>query len=388
MTPLATRQSRFQELFPEEKAFRWKQIEEGLFQLKNRGWEDLTGLPKTMRETLAKELPWMSGEAQTVLCSSRKDTYKVLIKLADGNLVETVLMENRRGDWTICVSSQVGCAMRCGFCATGKMGLTRSLTADEIMDQYRFWSYFLRDENEKRGTLKASTTKSGGCEADGSCSEEDEPSGLASRISNVVFMGMGEPLANYENVKKTIHTWLAHTDLGPTHITVSTVGLLPVLEQILTDPEWPDARIAISLHSADPETRKEIVPSSFEDFVPKLKVWIQKYQQVHGNRRHHLTFEYVMLKNINDTEHHAQVLAKFAKELGQIKINLIPYNFTDMGVECSTMNQIHRFKEIVEKAGVDILIRKTMGDDIAAACGQLITLGSGERKDKKSAVLS
>ncbi|QQR55374.1 23S rRNA (adenine(2503)-C(2))-methyltransferase RlmN [Candidatus Peregrinibacteria bacterium] len=341
-----TRHSRFCELFPGEKPFRWKQIEEGLFQVQNKGWKDLTGLPKILRETLEKEVPWMSGEAQTVLCSSRGDTYKVLIKLADGNLVETVLMENMRDQWTICVSSQVGCAMRCGFCATGKMGLTRSLTADEIMDQYRFWKSFLTEHPR-----------------------------LPQRISNVVFMGMGEPLANYENVKKAIHTWLAYTDLGPTHITVSTVGILPVLEQILTDPDWPDTRIAISLHSAVPETRKEIVPSSFEGFIPKLHDWIRKYQKVHGNRRHHLTFEYVMLKNVNDTEQHARVLADFAAELGDIKINLIPYNFTDMGVERSSNNQIHRFKDIVEKAGVEITVRKTMGDDIAAACGQLITLG-------------
>lgn len=353
MNSILTRYERFQELFPHEKAFRWKQIEEGLFQVKNRGWKDLTGLPKDMREALEQEVPWISGEAQKVLFSNRKDTYKVLIKLADGNLVETVLMENKRGDWTICVSSQVGCAMRCGFCATGKMGLTRSLTADEIMDQYRFWSYFIRDEANHF---------------------EEE-----SRISNVVFMGMGEPLANYENVKKTIQTWLDYTDLGPTHITVSTVGVLPVLEQILTDPSWPDTRIAISLHSADPVTRKEIVPTSFEEFIPKLRAWIQKYQKIHGNRRHHLTFEYVMLKNVNDTEDHAHQLARFVKDLGQIKINLIPYNFTDMGVERSSNNQIHRFRFILEEAGIPVMIRKTMGDDIEAACGQLIVLGTKKR---------
>jgi len=347
MTPSPlTRQQRFQELFPNEKSFRWKQIMESLFQGGKECWQDLTTLTKTMRETLEAEVPFMSSTPGKVLTSSNGDTYKVLLELSDGLKIETVLMENRRGDWTICVSSQVGCAMKCGFCATGKMGLTRSLTADEIMDQYRFWQNFILRTHS-----------------------------LPERISNVVFMGMGEPLANYENVRETIRIWLAYTDLGPTHITVSTVGVLPVLEKILTDPEWPDARIAISLHSAIPETRKEIVPTSFDGFIPKLKEWIQKYHSTLANRRHHLTFEYVMLRGVNDTDAHARALGNMIRELGSIKVNLIPYNFTDMGVQRSTDTQINRFKQILEDADVAVMVRKTMGDDIAAACGQLIVLG-------------
>ena len=214
------------------------------------------------------------------------------------------------------------------------------------MDQYRFWQNFLTERPE-----------------------------MQQRISNVVFMGMGEPLANYENVKKTLQVWLKVTDIGPTHITVSTVGVLPVLEQILTDKDWPDAKIAISLHSAIPETRKSIVPTSFDQFIPKLREWIIRYQNTLGNRRHHLTFEYVMLRDVNDTVEHAQTLAKFAKDLGQIKVNLIPYNFTDMGVQRSRDESIETFRHILEDADVPVTVRKTMGDDIAAACGQLITIG-------------
>ncbi|OGJ45458.1 hypothetical protein A3J23_01100 [Candidatus Peregrinibacteria bacterium RIFCSPLOWO2_02_FULL_48_14] len=353
-SPMKTRFELFQTLFPNEKPFRWKQVEENLFKPEKTSWLDITNLAKPMRETLAAKVPWVSYISSHVLRSARGDTHKALLELEDGQKVETVLMENKRGDWTICVSSQLGCAMGCTFCATGMMGLTRNLTADEIVDQYRFWQHFVAKE------LKGDQ-----------------------RISNVVFMGMGEPLANYENVKKAIHTWLKNTDLGPTHITVSTVGILPVLEQILTDPDWPDTRIALSLHSADPITRKEIVPSSYDQFIPKLKEWIRRYQKVHGNRRHHLTFEYVMLKNVNDTAHHAEELAKLVNELSvdrkhaeePLKVNMIPYNFTDIGLERSTNNQIHRFKEILEAAGVPVMIRKTMGDDIAAACGQLIVLG-------------
>lgn len=352
---MQTRFEQFTTLFPTEKAFRWKQVEENLFKPEKKSWADVSNLPKATREILGKKVPWVSHSGSKVLSGKRGDTYKALLTLADGQEVETVLMENLRDQWTICVSSQVGCAMGCVFCATGKMGLTRGLTSDEITDQYRFWRTFL-----------------------------DERPALPQRISNVVFMGMGEPLANYENVKTSIQTWLRQSDLGPTHITVSTVGVLPVLEKILTDPGWPDARIAISLHSAIPETRKEIVPSSYELFIPKLKDWISRYLDIHGNRRHHLTFEYVMLRDVNDTEAHATALAALIKELSAghreahkepLKVNLIPYNFTDMDLRCSTREQMHAFRDILQEAGVTVTIRKTMGQDIAAACGQLIVIG-------------
>lgn len=340
-----SREKQFRNLFPAEPAFRWKQVQKALFDASIHGWKDASTLPNAMRETLHDAIPWMSFEATDMQESVRKDTFKALIRVEGGKDVETVLMRNRRDQWTICVSSQVGCAMRCGFCATGKMGLTRSLDADEIVDQYRFWQTFLAGRPE-----------------------------LPSRISNVVFMGMGEPLANYENVKATLNTLLTYTDLGKTRITVSTVGVLPRLEQILTDKNWPHTRLAISLHSADPATRKQIVPTSYDDFLPKLMDWAQRYLKLLGNRRHHLTFEYVMLKNVNDTEHHAKMLADFVKKIGNVRVNLIPYNFTGMEYSRSTDEQIDRFLTLIKGNQVVATKRKTMGDDIAAACGQLITM--------------
>lgn len=322
-------------------------MEEAFYRPEVSGWMSVKNVPKEVREVCEREIPWMSVSAKTVMVSKRGDTHKALLTLSDGKEVESVLMENARGDWTICVSSQVGCAMRCAFCATGKMGLTRSLDSDEVADQYRFWRQYMHERPEVGG-----------------------------RISNVVFMGMGEPLANYENVKTTINTWLKRTDLGPTHITVSTVGVLPRLEQILTDATWPHTRIAISLHSAVATTRKEIVPTSYDDFLPKLEDWAHRYQEVLGNRRHHLTFEYVMLKNVNDTEAHAKALAAFCSRIGDVRVNLIPYNFTDSEFTCSDDAAIARFLEILERAGVISTRRKTMGDDIAAACGQLIVLNT------------
>lgn len=352
MNSVTTRQQRFTELFPKEKSFRWKQILTALYDPNIKSWEEVSTLGKEMRETLQKEISWFSHTVQTVLSGEKQDTYKALLKLSDGKLIETVLMENRRGGWTICVSSQVGCAMDCQFCATGKMGLIRNLTADEIMDQYRFWNRFLVERPD-----------------------------LPQRISNVVFMGMGEPMGNYENVKETIRTWLDYTDLGPTYITVSTVGVLPMLEKILEDKEWPHVRIAISLHSADPVTRKLIVPTSYDDFLSKLESWCQRYLKILGNRRHYLTFEYVMLDGINDTDHHAEALAKFAQKISHSKFNLIPYNFTDSVYKKSSDEQIQRFMHILQQNGVDVTRRKTMGDDIAAACGQLVTKEKGIEKN-------
>lgn len=295
-----------------------------------------------MRETLRANVPWMSVREVIVQESLKKDTFKALLEVTGKNNIETVLMQNRRGGWTICVSSQVGCAMRCTFCATGKMGLTRNLLADEIIDQYRFWIQFLLKRPE-----------------------------LPQRISNIVFMGMGEPLANYENVKEVLKTILKETDIGKTRITVSTVGVLPRLEQILTDENWPHVRLAVSLHSADPKTRKDIVPTSYDDFLPKLTNWAQRYLLKFGNRRHHLTFEYVMLRGINDTAHHAKLLSELIKKIGKVRVNLIPYNFTGGEFQTSTPQGVSDFFAYLENHGVTVTTRRTMGDDIAAACGQL-----------------
>ncbi|NBS41513.1 23S rRNA (adenine(2503)-C(2))-methyltransferase RlmN [bacterium] len=349
-----TRTEQFQQLFPETPAYRLKQIEQAFFVPTIRSWDGVTSLSKEMRAALS-HLPWMTVSATHVMASAKKDTHKALLQLADGQVIESVLMENARGELTICVSSQVGCAMRCGFCATGKMGLKRSLTSDEIIDQYRFWQQFLEDRKDEEGL-------------------HSEFSAIRPRISNVVFMGMGEPLANYENVKTTLNVWLANTDLGVTRITVSTVGVLPRLEQMLTDKDWPHVRLAVSLHSAVAETRKQIVPTSYDDFLPKLADWARRYLKILGNRRHHLTFEYVMLKDVNDTDAHAKALAAFVHSIGNVRCNLIPYNLTDCEFTRSEDSQIARFLRILEDADVIATRRRTMGDDIAAACGQLIVL--------------
>ncbi len=339
-----TREALFKELFPKEPAYRWKQIEQALFQPEADGWADITALPKAMREKAAA-LPWITCTAERVYESKRHDTFKAVLVASDGMRFESVLMANKREQWTICVSSQIGCAMKCTFCATGAMGFKRSLTADEIMDQYRFWKHFLRAKPD-----------------------------VQQRISNVVFMGMGEPMTNYDNVKKAIHSWLKHTDIGPTKITVSTVGVLAQMDRLLQDKDWPPVRIAVSLHSANQKRREEIVPTTVPDFLTKLATWSHAYARTLGNQRHHITYEYTLISGVNDTPELAHELGTFIRKTGYSKINVIPLNAVPgKAFTRSSQDRIDKFKNVLSGYGLDVTQRRTMGDDIAAACGQLIT---------------
>lgn len=341
---METRKEIFARLFPTAPEFRWRQFERGLFDPNQDSFESMTTLSKDMRVDLAQVMPFLCVKEIAVLRSYNGDTEKAVLELSDGARLETVLMRNARGYRTICVSSQVGCAMACSFCATGKMGFGRNLSEDEIIDQYRFWAYRL-------ATMK----------------DEKE------RVSNIVFMGMGEPLANYIAVKSSIRTILSHTDIGPTKITVSTVGLVPMLEQLLDDPEWLPVRLAVSLHSANAKLREELMPTSYPEFLSKLSAWTKKYFEKFPEARRHLTLEYILLEGVNDGEASALELAKFANGIGKVKVNLIPYNTTASAYRKSDEDHVSRFQEILQERGVDVTRRRAMGDDIAAACGQLIT---------------
>lgn len=321
-------------------------MEQALFHASATNWDEAgSTLPKAMRATIAEQLPWMTCSTERVLESVRHDTFKAVLVAADGMRFESVLMANKRGQWTICVSSQIGCAMQCTFCATGAMGFKRSLVADEIVDQYRYWQQFLRTRPQ-----------------------------LPQRISNVVFMGMGEPMTNYENVKQTIRTWLTYTDIGPTKITVSTVGVLMQMERLLKDPDWPPVRIAVSLHSANQKRREEIVPTTVPEFLTKLADWSRRYASLKGNQRHHITFEYTLIAGVNDTPELAHELAKYVRKTGYSKVNVIPLNSVPgKAFTRSSQQRIDAFKAVLLGYGLDVMQRRTMGDDIAAACGQLIT---------------
>lgn len=338
-----TRKKLLEELFPGLPAYRAKQIESAMFHPDWMGWNDASVFPKEMRQEMDKKIPWVSYKDISILESKNHDAYKALIELLDGNKIETVLMANAKGSWTICVSSQVGCPMGCLFCATGKMGLKRNLSSDEIIDQYRFWNYFIQDKK------------------------------MQGVITNIVVMGMGEPLLNFKNVKEALNSILHHTDIGPTHITVSTIGIPLSLEMVLQDKDWPKVLMAISLHSADANTRKKIVPTSTDDSLDEIAQWSKKYLKKFGNRSHYLTYEYIMLNGVNDSLLDAKKLAKLVTTTGDIKVNLIPYNSTGSEFTTTPDAAIEQFLEYLKKHQVTATVRRSKGQDIMAACGQLAT---------------
>lgn len=329
------------EMFPKAPAFRLKQIETAIFDPEISGWGEVSTLPKADREVLFEKLPWASYKSAETFGSLEGEVVKALLILRDDSKIETVLMRNRRGHWSVCVSSQVGCAMRCAFCATGKMGLKRNLSSDEIVDQLRFWQTYL---------------------------QANAPEEI---ITNIVYMGMGEPMNNYEEVKDSLNRILNNTEIGLTRIIVSTVGVLPRLKQILTDEEWPNVRLAISLHSAQNEVRKNLMPSSHNEFLPALADWAKQYNKKFGNRRHHLTFEYVMLAGVNDDESAAKALADYTNKIGNVRVNLIPYNASGADFAGSEDEVLDEFMARLEERGVTVTVRRSLGQDIEAACGQL-----------------
>lgn len=341
-----------EQILSNEPAFRIKQAKEGLFVVGKWGWEDISSLPKNVRAEISKNIPWVSVFAKDIKTSSIDKAEKALLKLEDGNLIETVLMSNVRGGYTVCVSTQAGCSIGCAFCATGKTGFKRNLETREIIDQYRFWMYQKKE------------------------------------ICNVVFMGMGEPLLNYENVRGAISDILEFTEIGPNHIVVSTVGIMEGLNKILKDSLWPNVRLAISLHSAIDSTRKKIVPAHTEKFYADIIKWAKEYQKKYGSKNRHLSFECVILEGINDTREESKALTDFLSKIGQVKVNLISYNSChperreaesrDLVIQRQTRDimlcsssRIFTFQSALKKAGFTCTIRKSYGADIQGACGQL-----------------
>ncbi|OGH71368.1 MAG: hypothetical protein A2921_02255 [Candidatus Magasanikbacteria bacterium RIFCSPLOWO2_01_FULL_43_20b] len=337
------------ELLTNEPKYRLKQIQKAWFDLSLNSYEEITTLPVELREKL-KNLPWLSVKLHTILKSKIDGTEKALLELSDGELIETVLMvreslkENKEASkWpveerhTICISSQVGCAMNCFFCATGKAGFKRNLTTEEIVDQYRFW--------QRR---------------------------LTGHISNIVVMGQGEPLLNYDNLKNALNIILNNTEIGPTKITVSTCGIPEQMEKLLADKDFPQVCWAISLHSAIEETRKKIMPAHRKDFVKFLVDWSRRYHELIPSRTHFIGLEYLMLAGVNDDEKHRKALEKLANKIPRVKINLIPYNDTNSpGLSKTSQTVIDDWHDYLMKAGFVCTIRHSQGQDIAAACGQL-----------------
>lgn len=332
---------KFQRSFDNEPKYRLNQATKSLFQDLIKNWQEAIGLPLALREKLDKEFP-IEIKAE-VFTSKDKNTVKTLITLGDGLEVETVLMRHADKRNTVCVSSQVGCPMGCSFCATGKMGFKRNLEIWEILEQILFFARY----------LKLTTS---------------EVVNFDKKITNVVFMGMGEPFLNYQNVMAAIKILNDKNgfNLGARHISISTVGVVEGIER-LADEDL-QINLAISLHAPDNETRSKIMPANknypIENILKAVDAYIKK-----TNRQ--VMFEYLMLKGVNDSEEHAKSLAKLMKK-PLYMVNLIAYNPTGI-YDPSPASQIKKFKEILEHEGITVTQRHEFGQDIGGACGQLAT---------------
>lgn len=264
---------------------------------------------------------------------SNDGTIKYLLEFPDGNRVETVLMRfDNRPNLTACVSTQVGCSIKCIFCATGTKGFIRNLTSSEIIDQVL--------------TIQRDT-------------------GL--RITNIVFMGQGEPLLNYDNLSLAINMFNKSMEIGSRRVTVSTCGIIPYIEKIGHD--FPQLTLAVSLHAGSSELRKKLIPVEHKYNINSLIEALKRYYQLTKRR---ITIEYVLIKDLNDSLHEAKKLNELLKDL-HCNINLIPYNSIDdeSGLAEPSEDQVKIFKYAIELSGKKVTVRLKRGDDISAACGQL-----------------
>lgn len=328
--------------------FRASQISTHYFSHYTSDPEQMTDLPKAGREELvAQVLPNLLTEVRRLRTDDGK-TIKFLWKLFDGALVESVLMRypNRI---TLCISSQAGCGMNCPFCATGQAGLTRNLSAAEIVDQI----------------VRANSAIQAGELGAKKHSEE--------RVNNIVFMGMGEPLANYNPVMQAIRTMLDSQPNGlgmsARNITVSTVGLVPAIQK-LADEDLP-ITFALSLHAPDDELRDELVPVNTRWKVDEALDAAKAYFDVTGRR---VSIEYALIKDMNDHNWRAELLARKlnARGKGWVHVNPIPLNPTPGSVwTASTKDQTASFLKILENNGIPTTLRDTRGKEIDGACGQL-----------------
>jgi 23S rRNA (adenine2503-C2)-methyltransferase len=320
-------------------SYRAGQLTDWLYQKRANSFNEMTDLPQSLRAQLAEQFSFDKIDVVRLLGSS-DTTQKFLFRLDDGSLIESVLIPaspalyGMRSDRrTICISTQVGCAYGCKFCASGLDGFSRNLRANEIVNQ------FIAVERESRG-----------------------------KIDNIVFMGMGEPLANFDNLMRAISIMNAPWGfgIGARHITLSTSGLAPQIRELAEKPL--QIRLAVSLHGATDEVRNQIMPINRRYNIETLLEACDYYA---AQKKQRITFEYILIEGINDSKDQAHTLAKHTQRL-KAKVNLIPYNTVE-GLPWSrpSRNRQEAFLSILREHGVAATLRREKGHDIQAACGQL-----------------
>ena len=321
-----------------EQPFRAVQVMKWIHQYGVDHFSDMTNVSKALKTRLSDVATIHAPEIVTEQ-QSDDGTRKWLLRLDSGNSIETVFIPEA-GRGTLCVSSQVGCALECGFCSTARQGFNRNLSSAEIIAQ--IWV-----ANKALGR---------------------DPKGNRV-ITNVVLMGMGEPLLNFNNVVEAVHIMLEDNAYGLSkrRVTISTAGVVPAIRKLRDEC---DVSLAISLHAPNDKIRNEIVPLNKKYPINEL-LEACRYYFDGDTKMKQFTIEYVMLAGINDSEEHAKQLARLLKAL-PCKINLIPFNpFPDSGYQSSKAQVINRFRDILQRSGYITVTRKTRGDDIDAACGQL-----------------
>jgi len=332
MSPL----KELEKVLEKEPSYRLKQVKKALFQDLIENWDEVTTLPQDLRAKLAKNFPISELKPEKILASKDKQTIKALFKLKDGVKIESVLMRHSDGRRTVCVSSQVGCAMGCQFCATGQQGFKKDLSAFEIIEQILFFARLLKKTKNK--------------------------------VSNVVFMGMGEPFLNYDNVLKAIRILNDKEgfNLGARHISISTVGIVEGIKKL--SYEKLQINLAISLHAPNNNLRTKLIPINKNYSIEKILAAVDNYIKKTKRR---VMFEYLMIDGVNDSEKEAEELSKIMKKPLYF-VNLISFNpIGHSQFKPSPGRKIKRFKEILEKNNIIVTQRYRFGREIRAGCGQL-----------------
>jgi len=326
--------------------YRARQILDWLYQKHVMDFSEMKNIPKALQETLAQHATVHVLTLVEVPESKNHESSKYLLKTEDGHLLESVLIV-QGGRQTVCVSTQLGCRVRCTFCASGKGKFGRNLTAGEIVEQVSVIS---------RNPPSCPPLTSGGGKRWG-------------EITNVVFMGMGEPLDNYEATMRAIEILTADWGfgLGGRRITVSTSGITPMIEKFVHDSRGR-VRLSVSLHSSDQETRSKLVPINKKYRLDDL---IQTLEKIHKVLRREITFEYTLIEGVNDSRKEARGVGKIASRLGA-KVNIIPYNpIREMDYTTPPKERVESFRKFLEEKNIHVTVRQTAGRDIDAACGQL-----------------
>ena len=346
-----------------EPKFRADQVRQAVFKDHVFSYDEIETLPAALRKALSRERPILSVILDQIEVSRDGRARKAVLKLGDGRSIETVLLKPSAARLTACISSQVGCAIRCSFCATGLMGFARSLSAEEISDQVLFWRQYIRRE------------WGSGLDIGHHEDEEDErpmsrPDPLA--LTNVVYMGMGEPFNAYDAVAESLRrlTDQRQFAMAARRVSVSTSGVAPKIARFGRD--FPQINLALSLHAAEDELRAKLVP--LNKAYP-LKILAQALRDYLKETNRKIFLEYVMLKGRNDAPHNARDLVRFAKSCGPLPllhVNLIAYNEAAPGHAATPDPEIRRLQQSLLKEGLAVTVRQNLGRDIHGACGQLL----------------